>query len=156
MTVEPATLGRIPVLAGLPSGDLDALAGRSETRALADGETLFEAGERAETMFGVLDGQLVLRAVVDRGSTIVMTAGAGDLLGWTALRDDARWLTTGASAGRSEVVVIPAAAVLDVIASGSAASRGLVRRLFGVAAQHLEETQAQLLARGREGLITGG
>ncbi len=151
-----ADLARFELLAALPDTELERLAAAARTRRLGDGEALFTAGQPAGSMFAIARGRIVLRAAASGRSTIVMNAGAGELLGWSALREDATWLTTGQSAGESEIVELPADAVLDLLSSGSSASRELIRRLFGLAAEHLAETQAQLLRPGQEGPITGG
>jgi CRP-like cAMP-binding protein len=156
MSARPDDLRRFELLAALPADDLDALAARARVRRLRDGDDLFVAGEPAASMFAISRGRIVLRADVGERPTIVMSAGAGELLGWSALRDDATWLTTGRASGEAEVLELPADAVLTLLASGSAPARLLTRRLFGLAAEHLAETQAQLLGRGHEGPITGG
>jgi len=156
MSVGAGDVARLTALADLPQAELERLAGAASMRRLADGEALFVAGQPADTVFGLARGQVVLRSAVSDRPTIVMSASAGEILGWTALRDDATWITSARSVGESEVIEIPVGALLDVLASGSPAARALIRRLFGVAAEHLATTQSQLLQRGGEGPITGG
>jgi CRP-like cAMP-binding protein len=156
VSVEPAVLRRFDLLAGLPPADLERLGAAASPRPLADGEVLFRAGEAAASMFAVLRGEIALRAAAGDRSTIVMTAGPGELLGWSALRENATWLTTGRAVSECEIVELPVAAVLGLLGSASPAATTLVRRLFGLAAAHLAETQAQLLRPGYEGPITGG
>jgi CRP-like cAMP-binding protein len=156
LTVSVADLGAFPVLDALTGEDLGRLASVASRVALADGEALFVAGEDAASVYGIVRGRVVLRAAFEGRSTIVMAAGATELLGWISLGEDARWITTGRAAGDVEAVVIPADALLELIGSGSVGARRLVRRLFALAAGHLASTQAQLLGRGGEGVITGG
>jgi CRP-like cAMP-binding protein len=156
MTMTASDLARFELLGDLAPDELDRLASAASVADLGDGDALFTTGEAADSVFGLVSGQVVLRAAVEGRSTIVMTAGAGELLGWTALREGATWLTTGRSVGRSRVVILPVEAVLALLESPSPTTRRLVRRLFGLAARHLEETQAQLLRRGHEGPITAG
>jgi hypothetical protein len=51
---------------------------------------------------------------------------------------------------------MPAAGLLGLLAGGSSNSGLLLRRLFGIATQHLDESRAQLLQLGREGVISAG
>jgi hypothetical protein len=51
---------------------------------------------------------------------------------------------------------MPAASLLELLAGGSAQSELLLKRLFGIATQHLDESRAQLLQLGREGVISAG
>lgn len=156
MSVTVEDVARFDILAALPRSDLERLASSARPRTLRDSEALFDVGEPAGSMFGIVRGRIVLRASAEERSTIVMNAGPGDLLGWSALRDGATWLTTGRAVGDADVVELPAASVLELLGSGSDAARELIRRLFGLAAEHLAETQAQLLRPGHEGPITGG
>jgi CRP-like cAMP-binding protein len=156
MTTSSDDLAGFALLAELPAADLGRLAESAVRRLVRDGEPLFVAGEPAASMWAIVRGRIVLRAAVGRRSTIVMNAGPGELLGWSALRDGATWLTTGRSVGDSEVIELPAERVLELVGSGSPAGVAFARRLFGLAAEHLAETQAQLLGPGNEGPITGG
>lgn len=156
MTIAASDLRPFDVLAVLDDAELSALGASATVVRLADGEPLFVAHQPARSLFALRRGQVVLRASFDGRSTIVMTARAGDVLGWSALREDAEWLTTGRSAGESEAIAIPVDAVLAVLGSRSSSATRLVRALFGLAARHLAETQAQLLGRGDAGPITGG
>jgi CRP-like cAMP-binding protein len=156
MTVSVADLAAVPILADLGADDLSRLASAATRRRLADGDPLFVAGEDAASVFAVVHGRVVLRASFEGRSTIVMATGAGELLGWIALGEDARWLTTGRASGEVEVILLPADALLELVGTGSPQARRLVRRLFALAAGHLAATQAQLLGRGGEGVITGG
>ena len=156
MTVTARDFSAVPLLAALDAAHLERLAEAATRRTLRDGEALFESGEPATAVFALLRGRLVLRATSDARSTIVMTAEERELLGWTALAERARWLTTGRAAGGVEVIVIPVEAVLDVVAAGGPEASALVQRLFALAASHLAATQSQLLGRGGEGVITGG
>jgi CRP-like cAMP-binding protein len=149
-------LVRIPLFAALPGEFLEPILIGAETRRYADGTALFQIGEPADHVFAIERGHVTLRAAHEAGSTIVMTVGPGEVLGWASLRDDARWLTTGRAVGDVEAIVFTADAVLDRLAAGGAAARQLARRLFGAAAGHLHATQSQLLRVGREGVITGG
>jgi hypothetical protein len=54
------------------------------------------------------------------------------------------------------MISMPAAGLLDLLAGGSPKSQVLLRRLFGIATQHLDESRAQLLQLGREGIISAG
>jgi hypothetical protein len=51
---------------------------------------------------------------------------------------------------------MPAASLLELLAGGSSKSELLLKRLFGIATQHLDESRAQLLQLGREGVISAG
>jgi CRP-like cAMP-binding protein len=154
--VTPTDLGRLPLFEGVPEAELLILAASASRVFYSDGETIFEQGDVAATVISILRGQIVLRSAHGERSTIVQTIGPGELLGWSALRDDATTLTSARAIGQVEVLAFPAERLLDLLAAGGATGRLLIRRLFGIATVHLQETRMQLHRAGREGVITGG
>jgi len=92
----------------------------------------------------------------DHRWVLVSTLHAGDLLGWSALREEPRALSTARAIGPAVLISMPASGLLILLAGGSANSQLLLRRLFGIATQHLDESRAQLLQLGREGVISAG
>ena len=159
MSEPPVTavdLGRIGLLEGLPTADLEALASVASRRRLGDGDVLFAQGEPAATLYSVVEGGLVLRASGNGRSVIVEALGPGEVVGWAAMREGATTLSTARATGRTVVIAIPVDPIVDLAAGGSSESRLLVRRLIGLAAEHLEASRAQLLQVGREGVITAG
>jgi len=154
--VTPTELGRLPLFEGIPDAELMVLAASAARIVYGDGRTIFEQDDPATTMMSILRGQIVLRSSYGDRPTIVQTIGPGELLGWSALRDDATSLTTARAVGEVEVVTFPAERLLDVLTSGGPSGRILIRRLFGIATGHLQETRRQLHRAGREGVISGG
>jgi CRP-like cAMP-binding protein len=159
MTTQPvvaADLAALPLFAGLPEDELAGLAAAASRRRLIDGEVLFEQGAPAATLYHVIVGGLVLRASGNGREVIVDTLRPGDLLGWSAIGDDARTLSTARAVGETELIEVPVEPIINLAAGGSRDSRVLLRRLLGIAAGHLQASRAQLLQVGGEGVITAG
>jgi CRP-like cAMP-binding protein len=154
--IEAAELAGLPLFAGLSESELGPLAAASIRRRLADGETLVEVGDPISEVHWLETGQLALRVCHDNRWVLVSTLRSGDLLGWSALREDATALSTARAIGPAVLISMPAAGLLDLLAGGSARSELLLRRLFGIATQHLDESRGQLLQLGREGVISAG
>ena len=154
--VEAAELARLPVFDGVDPADLAQLANRSVRRHLADGETLVEMGAPISEVHWLEKGQLALRVLHDHRWVLVSTLHAGDMLGWSALREEPTALSTARAIGPATLVSVPASGLLDLLAGGSAQSRLLLKRLFGIATHHLDESRVQLLQLGREGVISAG
>jgi CRP-like cAMP-binding protein len=154
--VQAAELARLPVFDGVDPADLAALANRSVRRNLADGETLVEMGAPISEVHWLEKGQLALRVLHDHRWVLVSTLHAGDMLGWSALREEPTALSTARAIGPATLVSVPASGLLDLLAGGSAQSRLLLKRLFGIATHHLDESRVQLLQLGREGVISAG
>jgi CRP-like cAMP-binding protein len=154
--IEAAELARLPLFGDLTEAELAPLAAASVRRRLADGETLVEMGEEISEVHWLERGQLALRVRHDGRGVLVSTLHAGDLLGWSALREDPTALSTARAIGPAVMISMPAEGLLGLLAGGSAHSQLLLRRLFGIATQHLDESRAQLLQLGREGVISAG
>ena len=155
-SVTGTDLARVSLFDGLPQDELDGLARHAMRRRLADGEVLFAQGQPARTLHVVVEGGLVLRTEGGGESVIVDTLRPGDLVGWSAMREDAVTLSTGRAVGATEVIAIPVDPIVDLAAGGSRESRRLLRRIVGLAASHLEASWTQLRQAGREGVITAG
>jgi CRP-like cAMP-binding protein len=149
-------LGNVGVFAGLGEATRSALAARAERRLLADNQTLFEQGGEARELYAIVKGRLSLRVGDGERSTMVQSVEANDILGWSALREHPRWLTTARAIGPVEVIALPLAAVLDAIEAGGPDARRLAQGLFGIGAAHLDAVRAQLQPTARDPIITGG
>jgi CRP-like cAMP-binding protein len=154
--VGAAELAHLPLFEGLAPADLEKLSLSSVRRILADGETLVEMGEPISEVHWLEKGQLALRVRYDYRWVLVSTLHAGDLLGWSALREEPTALSTARAIGPATLISMPASSLLELLTGGSVQSELLLKRLFGVATQHLDESRAQLLQLGREGVISAG
>jgi CRP-like cAMP-binding protein len=155
-SVSAAELASLPLFAGLDGADLEGLASGSSRRRLEDGETLVDAGSSISEVHWLERGKLALRVRYDNRWILVSTIHAGDLLGWSALREEPKALSTARAIGPAVLISMPASGLLSLLAGGSVNSELLLRRLFGIATQHLDESRAQLLQLGREGVISAG
>ncbi len=155
-SVSAAELTRLPLFEGLSPADLEALSRSSVRRVLADGEILVEIGEPISEVHWLEKGQLALRVRVEHRWVLVSTLHSGDLLGWSALREDPTALSTARAIGPAVLISVPASGLLDLLSGGSSQSELLLRRLFGIATHHLDESRAHLLQLGREGVISAG
>ena len=154
--VTAADLARLPLFAGLDNAGLESLAATSVRRRLSDGDTLVEMGSPISEVHWLESGQLGLRVQHDHRWVLVSTLHAGDLLGWSALREEPTALSTARAMGPAVLISVSASGLLGLLTGGSARSELLLRRLFGFATQHLDESRAQVLQLGREGVISAG
>lgn len=154
--VSGADLASLPLFSGVPQADLEALACESRRLRLRDGETLVEMGQLMSDVFWLELGQLALRVRYEGRWVLVSTLHPGDMLGWSALREDPKALSTTRAIGPAVLVSMPVSGLLPLLIGGSAHSEVLLRRLFGIATNHLDESRAQLLQLGREGVISAG
>ncbi len=154
--VSAVELAALSLFEGLDPADLETLAVTAVRRKLVDGETLVEMGAPISEVHWLEKGQLGLRVRYDQRWVLVSTLHVGDLLGWSALREDPTALSTARAIGPAVLISVPAAGLLAMLAGGSPRSGLLLKRLFGIATQHLDESRGQLLQLGREGVISAG
>jgi CRP-like cAMP-binding protein len=154
--VSAAELADLPLFAGLDQADLESLSGQAVRRILADGETLVDMGAPISEVHWLTKGQVALRVRHEHRWVLVSTLHAGDMLGWSALREDPTALSTARAIGPAVLVSVQADGLLALLTGGSAKSKMLLRRLFGTATHHLDESRAQLLQLGHEGVISAG
>ena len=154
--VSAAELADLPLFAGLDQADLESLSGQAVRRILADGETLVDMGAPISEVHWLTKGQVALRVRHEHRWVLVSTLHAGDMLGWSAMREDPTALSTARAIGPAVLVSVQADGLLALLSGGSAKSKMLLRRLFGTATHHLDESRAQLLQLGREGVISAG
>ncbi|MFI5258397.1 MAG: Crp/Fnr family transcriptional regulator [Candidatus Limnocylindrales bacterium] len=154
--VTAVELAGLSLFEGLDPADLETLAATSARRTLADGETLVDMGARISEVHWLEKGQLALRVRHDQRWVLVSTLHVGDMLGWSALREEPTALSTARAIGPAMLISVPAAGLLAMLAGGSPRSEMLLKRLFGTATHHLDESRAQLLQLGREGVISAG
>ena len=155
-TVTGAQLAALPLFAGIDPVELTSLASGSSRRHLEDGETLVEMGAAIAEVHWLERGQLGLRVRSEHRWVLVSTLHPGVLLGWSALREEPTALSTARAIGPAVLISMPADGLLKLVTGGTAQSELLLRRLFGFATQHLDESRAQVLQLGREGVISAG
>jgi CRP-like cAMP-binding protein len=154
--VSAAELAGLALFEGIDLADLATLAESSLRRPLNDGETLVEMGSPISEVHWLLKGSLALRVRHEHRWILVSTLHAGDMLGWSALREDPTALSSARAIGPALLISMPASGLLALLAGGSTQSAVLLKRLFGIATQHLDESRGQLLQLGREGVISAG
>jgi CRP/FNR family cyclic AMP-dependent transcriptional regulator len=85
-------LAGVPALYGLEDADRELLAGCARNVRFAAGEHVFREGEAADSFYLVRHGSVALEAFVPtRGTVVVQTLEAGELLGWSWLFPPHRW-----------------------------------------------------------------
>jgi CRP-like cAMP-binding protein len=116
MTIEDdiAFFERVPTLSMLGRGALRILAIGAESRYVHSGDTLFRAGEEADSGYVVQEGSFTLTPrVVDDGDSVKV--GAGTLLGELALFTETTRPVTATAREPSTVLRIPRALFLKML-----------------------------------------
>lgn len=121
------------------------LADGAERRRLAPGEALFLEGDRATRLYILDQGKLSLEVdVPGEGTRVLMTAGPGEVFGWSALMEPHLETATARATVPSEVLVIEAQPLLDSLESNHRLGLDLYRTLASVVAARLRATRAKM------------
>jgi hypothetical protein len=86
-TIKAGALRRVKILAGLSDPQLERLAQAMETQRVPQWAAVVKQGERGDTMYLILDGELRVRLMVGEKETILSTLGPGDFFGDMSLFD---------------------------------------------------------------------
>jgi CRP/FNR family cyclic AMP-dependent transcriptional regulator len=107
MPCNSSLLSEIPMFELLEAEDLTALAEVVDEQNLAEGETLFKAGEPGESLFIVQSGQIELFIKDTAGQKIVLTvAGPGEMFGELSLLDSGPRTATAVALETSELFIL--------------------------------------------------
>jgi CRP-like cAMP-binding protein len=85
--MKAGALRRVKILAGLSDGQLERLAQAMEMQRVPQWTVVVKQGERGDTMYLILDGELRVRLMVGEKETILSTLGPGDFFGDMSLFD---------------------------------------------------------------------
>jgi CRP/FNR family cyclic AMP-dependent transcriptional regulator len=85
--IKAGALRRVKILAGLSDAQLERLAQAMELQRLPQWSVVVKQGERGDTMYLILDGELRVRLMVGEKETILSTLGPGDFFGDMSLFD---------------------------------------------------------------------
>lgn len=146
------------IVAGLPPETLDQIARRAEIRACAAGDVLFEEGDMADTLYGLLEGEVTLslvfqdrvlkaevrheeyvhkRVEIVEKEMVFETISAGEVFAWSALIAPHQLTATARCSVPSRIVMVPAASLEAVLDRNPQAAALFMRRLAEVIAQRL-------------------
>jgi CRP/FNR family transcriptional regulator, nitrogen oxide reductase regulator len=150
-SVSQDTFSHIPMLADLPANLAQYLARESRTRGLARGDVLFSQGDKAETVYAVLDGRLRLMQHTLEGQDVALSVFApGDMVGLVAVLGGEEYPGTCEASGEATLLAIPGSTFSELLNQHGPLAmrivRLLVRRLHE-AHDHVRELSAERVER---------
>lgn len=137
MTIEDdiAFLAQVPTFAQFGYAALQIVAIGSEARHLADGETLFHAGQTTDAGYVIQEGSLALTVGDPRLSDRAVTLGPGTLIGELALITETMCAATAVAAEPTTVIRISRNLFRKVLEQFPGTARLMRDRLAGRANQ---------------------
>ena len=85
--IPPEALRRVKILAGMSEENLARFLGYMEVQTARQWTLIVRQGERGDSMFLVLDGEVRVRLLIDGKETTLVTLAAGDFFGEVSLFD---------------------------------------------------------------------
>src|ERR1700752_5300588 len=111
--IDQSELRRVPAFADLPDEQIAWFLANSLEQHVAAGDTYVRAGDPADTMFVILEGQFQWRGEV-AGETVLFSAKAGDVTGVRPFSRMKQFTVTGRAVTDGRVLRFPSALLTDL------------------------------------------
>lgn len=146
MTGLERLLAEHPFFAGMDRDDLALIAGCAANARFEAGQYLFREGEPADDFFLLRSGRVVVE-VHDpaRGTITVLSAGEGEVLGFSWLMPPYRWVFDAKALELTRALVFDGACLREKCEADARLGYDLLKRVTGVMMQRLEAASVQLL-----------
>lgn len=139
-------LRELEFVAGLSPAALAELAAISHFREWAGGAIVFREGTECEELFLVVAGEVALDMhVPSRGAVRILTVGAGEMLGWSALIGNGRMTATATVVQPVSVIAIPGPALRSLCETNHDLGYQVMRTMAVALSRRLLATRLQLL-----------
>ena len=164
--VDVNQLSDLAMMAGLPPETLAEIARNGEIRTFDRGEVLFEEGEIATSLYGLLEGEVALSLIfrdrvlkadvrhedhvrkhveIVEKELVFETIEPGEVFAWSALIAPHQLTSTARCIEPSLLVALPADALEDIFDRDPQAGAVFMRRLAEVIAQRLRSRTDKLV-----------
>ena len=139
-------LAEHPFFAGLEPADLEYLAGCAWNEAIAEGQTIFRAGEPANRFYLIRHGEVALQLHAgSRGTLTLQTLHDGDILGWSWLFPPHRWQFDARANRTTRLTAFDGACLRGKCEENTRLGYELMKRFSGMLVRRFQETRLQLL-----------
>lgn len=140
------TLKEIRFLHDVSQEQLEQLAEVATLHDYKESEVVFREGDAAGHVFLVLSGNVSLEICAPGvGCKRILTAGPGEVLGWSALLDESRMTATARTIDATQLVELDAARLLSMFEQNPEFGYAFTRRTMAAISKRLSATRMQLL-----------
>ena len=117
----------------------------AKLRSFKKGEILFDEGQTADKLHLIVSGSVLLRVgTAETGCKDILTVGEGELLGWSSLTDEARYVAKAVAMEPIEVIQIDGCKMREICDSDPRFGYEFLRHAMMALAKRLSETWRQL------------
>lgn len=139
-------LGSLRFCETLPADAVAEMATAARSVDFAPGTVLFREGDKSRELFLIVEGRIALEMTVPgRGEITILTLGAGDLVGWSALIGSEGMTTMAITVDETRAIAFDGTALLDLCQGNHSVGYQLMGRLAAALAGRLTATRLQLL-----------
>ncbi len=130
----------------LKEKQIETIAGCGKNVHFSKGDVVFRQGEEANAFYIVKKGAVSIEVDgAERGTIIIQTVEAGDILGWSWLIPPHEWRFTANAVEETSAVALDGRCLRGKCGGDDALAHTLLEKFAGVLAQRLEKTRMQLL-----------
>jgi signal transduction histidine kinase len=133
--VQKSDLLRVPAFAGLPDDQLDWFLGQCEEQVFKPGDTYIRAGDPAETMFVIVEGEFQARGEIN-GESFAFALTAGEVTGLLPFSRMKRTPITGRAVTNARILRFPSTKFPQLVQR----MPELTTRLVGMMSDRIRET----------------
>lgn len=131
---------------GLPNHHLQCLCRAARLMRVPPGTNLFQEGSIEDEVFVVASGHVRLSMKVpNRGDVPILTAGPGDLVGWSGLIGDGQMTATAVAMEDTTLIALSGERVKELCSCEPDLGYVLMKRVAQVLSQRLLATRLQLM-----------
>jgi CRP/FNR family transcriptional regulator, cyclic AMP receptor protein len=143
--LEPILAGH-PFFRGLATPDLQLLVSCAANVSFDANQMISREGEEANNFYLIREGKVTLEVFVpERGSVIIQTLGAGEVLGWSWLIPPYRWRFDTRAIEKTRAIALDGRCLRKKFEENPRLGYELLKRVAGVFAERLLTTRLQLL-----------
>src|SRR5262245_6447649 len=142
--VERSELLRVPAFADLPEDQVDWFLGHAQEMHLKTGDTYFRAGDPADAMFVILDGQLQARGELG-GEAVLLSIKPGDVTGVLPSSRMKQFPLDARATAEATILRFPSSLFPELVQK----MPELTRRLVGLMSDRIRETTRMEQQRDR-------
>jgi CRP-like cAMP-binding protein len=164
--METTLLSDFPIFAGMPPEVFEAIARDAVVRSHEAGSVLFEEGDMASELFGLLEGEVELsilfrdrvlkadvrheeyvhkRFEIIETELVFDTIEPGEIFAWSALVAPHQLTSNARCTQPSKVMALPAGSLADLFEQAPRSGSVFMQRLAGVIAQRLRHRTDKLV-----------
>ena len=144
MAVTVGVLEALPLFSGIDRDRLEHIVTRSRSETIPQGKTIITESEPANDPRVVLSGRVSVAIRIPGAADLTITTlSRGELLGWSALLEDQRWVASAKAIKTSELLTLPGAALRRLCQNDHELGYHLMRNAFICVASRLKDTRIQ-------------